>query len=277
MAASAISPAVALWRAARRYGRLYRAIFRLNWSKFASFRANLPLTVVSAVLYIGSALAFFTVIFGHVERLGDWNRGQVFVFLGTWYLLDYLWMFLWFFNLLRVPELVRTGELDLILSRPTNSLFLTATRRIELNELAGLMLGAGVVVYGARDAGLPVTAGSVLFYVLLLLNGLLLFLGTTVFVTALTLSNSRVGPATELLDWFYSLADQPDAIDRGHLRTALTFALPAVVMASFPTRALFGLLSPGLVAWGSAAAFLWLTLAAWAWKRAVAQYQGAGG
>lgn len=187
---------------ARRYARLYRAAAAANWARFLAFRANPALALLHAAIYLGSTWAFFAVLFGHVHHLGGWSRGEVYLFLGTAYLTDFLWMLLWFFGLLGIPDLIRSGDMDLLLCKPVDTLFLCSTRHMDLDQWAGLVVGVALVCWSAAGLHLHVGPGVIALYLLLLFNGVVIFYGLTVTVTALAFLSPRLHLIGDLMEWF---------------------------------------------------------------------------
>jgi len=176
--------------------------------------------------------------------------------------------------LLGVPELVRTGDLDLLLCRPANTLFLASTRSMDMDQWAGLAVGGALVAGSAAPMGLHPGAGAVALYLALLFNGVVMFYGFTVAVTSLAFLSPRLRLIGDLMEWFYQFAMQPDGIYRGGLRHVLTFAVPALVMMmNFPARELTGRLGPWMAVWGFAVGAAVLAAGLWLWATALRRYQ----
>lgn len=258
-----------------RYARLYGVIVRISWARFMAFRESAPLSLLHAAMYAGTTVIFFGVIFGQVSSLGDWNRDQVFVFIGTSYLIDFLWMLLWFHGLMGIPGLIRSGDMDLLMCKPANTLFLASTRSMDLNQWSGLLLGGGLVAWSVHDLGGHPGFVAIGLYVLLLLVGVGMFYGITVIVTSLAFLTPQLQLINEAMEWFYQFAMRPDAIYQGQLRVVLTYIIPAIVMMNYPARILTNRLTLGQTVWGVAVGVAVIGMSLWFWSRAERWYTSA--
>src|SRR6266403_1272249 len=109
-----------------------------------SFKANFVLWMVVEVLWFCGQIVFFSIIFGQVDRIGDWSKWEVVLLVGTHQMIAQLFQAFFFVNVANIPELVRTGKLDLLLARATrhrskSDVGLALSRRAPLRSRRALL------------------------------------------------------------------------------------------------------------------------------------------
>src|SRR4029453_4454629 len=96
----------------RRYIEIYSIMLRKSLIREMSFKANFLLWMIVEVLWFCGQIAFFSIIFGQVDHIGDWTKGEGGPLVGTHQIIAQLFQAFFFVNVANIPELVRTGKLD---------------------------------------------------------------------------------------------------------------------------------------------------------------------
>src|ERR1051325_10965880 len=129
----------------RRYLEIYSIMLRNSLIREMSFKANFILWMIVEVLWFCGQILFFSIIFGQVDRIGDWTKWEVVLLVGTHQIIAQLFQAFFFVNVANVPERVRTGKLDSLLVLPVDSQFAVSTKQFGLDSVINAGLG-GVVV-----------------------------------------------------------------------------------------------------------------------------------
>src|SRR5438270_12114137 len=111
-----------------------------------SFKANFLLWMLVEVLWFVGQIVFFGIIFGSVNRIGDWSKWEVVLLVGTHQMIAQLFQAFFFMNISNIPELVRTGQLDSMLALPMDSRFAASTNQFGLDSVVNASLGGLVAV-----------------------------------------------------------------------------------------------------------------------------------
>src|SRR5213595_4082685 len=130
-----------------------------------SFKANFLLWMLVEVLWFVGQIVFFSIIFGNVDRIGDWTKWEVVLLIGTHQMIAQLFQAFFFVNMANIPELVRTGKLDSLLVLPIDSQFAVSTKQFGLDSIVNALLGAAVVCVSLYNLSIVPSALSVLLYV----------------------------------------------------------------------------------------------------------------
>ncbi len=205
----------------------------------------------------------------------EWTTPMYSVFVGSFMTLDGLWMSLWFFGVIQLPDLIRTGQLDLMLLRPANPLCYLTFSSFDLGSVPVMLLGAALTLSYAAEGGF-LTLGTALLWVLalLLMNALIYALSLLMREIAFwTQSIQAVGKMEDTL--IESAMRLPLPAIKGAYRFVLLLAIPYGMVANFPAMALMGRTGPleWLYAAALTAGFLWLAF--FVWRRGLKRYESA--
>src|SRR4026208_1789146 len=146
----------------RRYIEIYRIMLRNSLIREMSFKANFILWMLVEVLWFLGQIVFFSIIFGSVDRIGDWTKWEVVLLVGTHQMIAQLFQAFFFVNVANIPELVRTGKLDSLLVLPIDSQFAVSTTQFGLDSIVNAALGGIVVCVSLSRLGAMPTPMSIL-------------------------------------------------------------------------------------------------------------------
>src|SRR5881628_3146489 len=149
----------------RRYIEIYSIMLRNSLIREMSFKANFLLWMIVEILWFCGQILFFSIIFGQVNRIGDWSKWEVVLLVGTHQIIAQLFQAFFFVNVANVPELVRTGKLDSLLVLPIDSQFAVSTKQFGLDSIVNAALGGAVVIVSLTQLGMVPSPISVLLYI----------------------------------------------------------------------------------------------------------------
>src|SRR6202790_2306170 len=148
----------------RRYLEIWGIMLRNSLIRELSFKANFILWMIVEVLWFCGQIVFFSIIFGQVDRIGDWSKWEVVLLVGTHQMIAQLFQAFFFVNVANIPELVRTGKLDSLLVLPVDSQFAVSTRQFGLDSVLNAILGGVVVCVSLSQLHITPSASMVLLY-----------------------------------------------------------------------------------------------------------------
>src|SRR6476659_1830779 len=133
-----------------------------------SFKANFLLWMLVEVLWFLGQIVFFSIVFGSINRIGDWSKWEVVLLVGTHQIIAQLFQAFFFVNVANIPELVRTGRLDSLLVLPIDSQFAVSSKQFGLDSVVNAALGGVVVCFSLSKLGVVPNPMSILLYVIAL-------------------------------------------------------------------------------------------------------------
>ncbi len=234
----------------RRYIEIYSIMLRNSLIREMSFKANFILWMIVEVLWFCGQILFFSIIFGAVNRIGDWTKWEVVLLIGTHQIIAQLFQAFFFVNVANIPELVRTGKLDSLLLLPIDSQFSVSTRQFGLDSIVNALLGAVVVIFSLTKLDVLPAPGAILLYLAALGFGVAIHYSIMLSLAAVSFWIVRAQGLVYGYFNFLNIARYPDVIFPPLFRFIFSWIVPVVIVANIPARLLIKSLgTPG-----------WLTL-----------------
>lgn len=227
----------------RRYFKLAGLLlkFRLNRQMIYSFSFWAALFVDLSVFLI--QIAVFSAIFLQADSINGWNRHQLIFFVGTFTILDSLWMCSYFFGVIGIPEKILTGKLDIYIVRPINTLFFVSFENMDLGSILLTIPGIVMLVYSAGKMGIVVTPGKILGYILLICVMLVLIFDLMVILRSAAFWFTRVDSLNEFESEMVNFSFRvPGVVYKGLTKVIFYLILPYGLLATIPTQFFTGML-----------------------------------
>ncbi len=222
----------------QRYLQIYSIILRNSLIRELSFKANFLLWMVVEILWFCGQIVFFSIIFGNVDRIGDWSKWEVVLLVGTHQIIAQLFQAFFFVNVANIPELVRTGKLDSLLVLPIDSQFAVSTKQFGLDSVVNAIVGAIVVIISLSKLGIVPSFGAVVLYLVALLFGIAVHYSIMLILAAFSFWIVRAQGLVYGYFNFLNIARYPDVIFPWLFRFIFGWIIPVVIVANIPTRLL---------------------------------------
>jgi ABC-2 type transport system permease protein len=222
----------------RRYFEIYSIMLRNSLIREMSFKANFLLWMLVEVLWFCGQILFFSIIFGQVDRIGDWTKWEVVLLVGTHQIIAQLFQAFFFVNVSNIPELVRTGKLDSLLVLPIDSQFAVSTKQFGLDSVVNALLGAIVVIFSLTRLGVVPRVDSILLYLIALGFGIAIHYSIMLSLAAFSFWIIRAQGLVYGYFNFLNIARYPDVIFPGLFRLIFSWIIPVVIVANIPARLL---------------------------------------
>lgn len=258
----------------KKYAGLYWAFFRASLTADMEFRANFTTRIVTDIFWYAAQIMAFEVLFAYTDELGGWSRQEMRVFLGVLFVVDAIFMTVFSNNLDFFSDLVRKGNLDLLLTKPVNSQFMISCQRASTAHLGNLLMAIAWLGWSLYHfAGLE--PWRLLWLVVAIPSGLMIFYSLRFFFSACALIFTRADSVQYLWYSLYKLGMRPDTIYAPWLKYLVLSAIPVGLIASVPARLVLGSAAPWIAVWMVVASVgsVWLTSVFW--KYALRQYASA--
>jgi ABC-2 type transport system permease protein len=222
----------------QRYFEIYGIMLRNSLIREMSFKANFVLWMLVEVLWFCGQIFFFGIIFGQVDRIGDWTKWEVVLLVGTHQMIAQLFQAFFFVNLSNIPELVRTGKLDSLLVLPLDSQFAVSTKQFSLDSVINGLLGGVVVLVSLSRLGIVPSATSVAIYLVALGFGVAIHYSIMLSLAAVSFWIIRAQGLVYGYFNFLNIARYPDVIFPRLFRFVFGWIIPVVIVANIPARLL---------------------------------------
>ncbi len=243
----------------------------------STFQARLGIIffIAGKILRFFFFFFFIFLILSKTKVVTGYNFTQAAIFYLTFNLIDTASQIL-FREVYRFRDYVVSGDLDLILTRPFHPFLKVLLGGVDFLDLFLLFPYLAITFFFA--AKLPhITFQSSAFYLLLVLNSLLIATGFHILVLALGILTTNVDHTMMIYRDLSTMGRFPFEIYKEPIRGFFTFIIPIGIMMSFPPKALFQLLSPGFYLLSFLLSLVIIFLSLRLWDYALKQYQSWGG
>lgn len=260
----------------KRYLRLFVTLVKFKMNRDLVYSLNFWMAFVADVSVFLAQILTFKAIYGHVDTINGWNEYQMIVFVGTFTLVDGLYMATYFFGIISLPDKIRSGNLDLYIIKPINTLFYTAFDQMNMGSLFIAGAGAVFVSYGIVNLGVTMTVTRVVGYIFLvammcvLVFALMLITRTFAFRLVKTDSiNEAEGQVVEFA------IRVPGVAYRGLTKVIFFILIPYGLIATMPTQFITGSLEGKYWFLIIGVVMVFFSLSIFLWKRGLAAYTSA--
>lgn len=256
------------------YWDVFVATLKNNFIREFIYRSNAIAMTIADMVWVVIEYAFFEVIYSSTTNINGWTKEQVFFFLGIFISSDALFTTFFQRSFWNFPNLISQGDLDILLTKPINTIFLATFRDVNFTQIINLFLGFYIIHHYGPAANF---SGGLQWLLLLfwIFVGLITQYLIRFFFVIWVFWLERGITVSRLYYQFYALANKPDGLYPQAVRYLIKSALPFAFMGSVPAEMLTGR--------GTNSTYLLVTvvlsLYAWAvsllWKRGLQKYQSA--
>ncbi len=222
----------------QRYWTVYKLLFRNSLIREMNFRANFLLWMITELLWFLGQIVFVDVLFLYTDTIGDWTKWEVVALIGTHQIISQVFQAFFYVNLANLPELIRTGRLDLMLLLPIDPQFAVSTRQFGMDNVVNALVGVAFVVFSLAKLGITPNFAQVLCYTLAVGFGAVIHYAIMFCLASLSFWIVR---AQGLIYGYYNLvniARYPDQVFGGVFKFIFTWLVPVIVVANAPARIL---------------------------------------
>lgn len=261
----------------RRYLEIYWLMVRNSLIREMSFKANFLLWMIVELLWFMGQMVFIEVLFQYVHQIGDWTKWEVVALVGTHQLIGQIFQAFFYVNLANLPELVRTGKLDLMLLLPVDAQFAVSTRQFGMDNIVNAGIGIGIVSFALAKLGLAPAPQQIALYIVGVALGVTVHY--SIMFTLATVSFWIVRAQGLIYGYFnlFNIGRYPDVVFRGIFKVIFSYLIPVIIVANVPVRMLTRALEnplQGLLQLAGAALFIALASRLF-WTFALRRYSSA--
>lgn len=230
---------------------------------------------VDGSLFLIQLLAFGAV-YSNVNTIGNWGKGEMILYIGTFSLLNAINMTLYFFGINSIPNKVRSGELDLYLSKPVSPLFRLTFENISPGSIPLIIMSICIIIYGIHMLDMQLTLAAAAAYVFWVIIMTILYYEIEVIIRSVSLyivSMARMEQIEEAgIDLCMKL---PGIAFYGVYKVIFYLILPYGIMATLPVQSMIGEMSVQRAVYGIDIVVVFSVVTAVFWKNGLRHYNSA--
>ena len=215
---------------------IYQIMFRNSLIREMNFKVNFILWMLVELLWFFGQIVFVEVLFQYVDKIGDWSKWEVVLLIGTHQIIAQIFQAFFYMNLANLPELVRTGKLDLMLLLPVDAQFAVSTRQFGFDNAINALVGVGIVIFSLLKLGVMPHATQIGLYLIAIVLGVSIHYSI---LFSLSTFSFWIVRAQGLIYGYYNLfniARYPDVIFSGLFKFIFSWLIPVIIVANYPAR-----------------------------------------
>lgn len=227
----------------RRYARIYVALWKNSVVREMGFKANFVLWIFVELLWFGLQLGFFSVIYQHTSRIGDWTEWEVVLLVGASHFIQQIFQAFFLTNCVEISDLIQTGKLDFMMLLPVNTRFILSLRKVDLGGFVNAGTAVGVMVFALHRLNYTPSAWQITGFIGLCGVGILIHYSLMFLLATISFYTVRAQGIVYGYYSLFNLARMPDAAYRGFFKLFFTFVIPMVLVTNVPVKLLVGRLT----------------------------------
>ena len=233
-------------------------------------RVGAVMFILGKILRFAFFLMFLLILASRTNAIADYSIYQIIFIFATFNIVDTTSQLL-FREVYRFRYYVVSGELDYFLTKPISVLWRCLFGGSDILDVPILLISLFFIAYSAIQ--LPnISPVSVILYVLLLANALIIALALHIMVLALGVLTTEIDHTIMIYRDLTQMARLPVDIYREPLRFIITFVIPVGVMMTVPAKSFFGVLPPMLFVFALAISVILLIVSLRFWRFALKNY-----
>lgn len=262
---------------ARSAAEAFVALLKTNAMRELEYRANFFASLIGTMFWLAMALLTVHVFYSHTDRLGGWSFWETVVLLGVFNALVGVVEGVLRPGIGTLPDEIRHGSLDQILSRPIDAQLYLSVRELDLWRVIDIVLGLGLSAYAMFQLGHAPTIGEIGAFVVTFGAAIVVLYAVWVTLMSLAFWLVAVENLSTVFDSLFEAARYPASAYPSALRIIFVFLLPVAWTTTTPASALIGRLQPIGVIQSLVVAAAALVVSRAVWRYGLRRYTSAGG
>jgi ABC-2 type transport system permease protein len=266
----------AIWKECRRYGMIYWLFVKNSLISMMEYRVNFLFGIMIEIGYLCIKLSYVYVIYRIGVDINGVSPDEIMLFVGVYTIMAGLYSTFFYNNFIQLPEHVRTGSLDMMMTKPVSLQFMATLRTIDAGySVPNLIGGIVMVVYGWQKADVPLTVWNVVGFAGFMLIGLILTYAVFLIPQLLAFWTVKTGGVNDLSNALFDFNQMPMAIYGKMIQRAGMFVVPIFLITNLSPLYVLRHMNAATFVWGLCAPVLFLLVTRLIWKFAVRSYTSA--
>lgn len=233
-------------------------VIKKYWHVFWHFRKMHLMTTVErradfvfwggvSVMWTIFNVFFFSLILGVSNTIGGWSMYEMYVLLGVFSIIDSFTWGLFYFNMSRYTNSVYDGDLNSILLKPINPIFMLMTRYNNYNNSFRFFIGIGMTIWAVSKLDVTPSFMEVVLFICVLFLSMLCIYFIWFILSTFAFYFERLNNINEIIPNLRRVWQVPREVFPGFFAVILTYIFPMALVVSLPTEILTNKYNPLLL------------------------------
>lgn len=259
------------------YGRLAGSRIRSHLQYRLSFLGQ----IIGSFFFSFLDFVMILVIFTRLPHMGGWTIEEVSFLYGSSYI-TFKFADILMTNLDRLPEFIRMGSFDQVLTRPLGTLGQVLTGDLDIRHAGGIVQGAVIFGYALSHVSVDWTPGRIIIFALMLVSAVAIFCAIWVSTNAISFWTMDAREVANAFTYGGNMLTQfPLHIFGVWMRRLLGYVIPLAFVNYYPSLYLLDKADPTnapefLRYMSPVVAVAAVVVAGYIWRAAVRHYRSTG-
>lgn len=258
----------------RRYWQIYRTFFTSSFARELEFRANFFAKILQNAIWIFFFILLLLVVYRNTDSIAGWSRGDSFILAASIFIMTAIGT-AFFMSIMEIPQHVRQGTLDFIVTKPIDSQFWVSSRKFNFDKIGTLIAGIVMLIIGVIQAKVHPGFSEWSAFAVLLASSLVIYYSVSLMLMTTGVWLVRVDNLWVLTETMTEVARYPIDIYGMGIKNLLTFVVPMAFIATIPASQLVRGADWRMVGLGLVWAAVFFGLSRAFWKFAMRHYTSA--
>ncbi|MBD3280930.1 hypothetical protein GF389_05420 [Candidatus Dojkabacteria bacterium] len=262
-----------------RYTKVYIHYIKMQSMFYFTYRQGLIMGLLVDFSHSLITIVFFHVLYRNVSSIAGWSYDEMLVFVGINMFSSFaVFSTVAIRNLRHLPEKIKNGTVDLVLSRPLSSMFVLSFEQPYVVGLFGILPGIYLVSHGFYNSSGVITVQNLLASAYAFICGYVIAVALHIAVVSLSFRWINATTLPKIIEkLFTSYKFNPRQVYQGFARLFFTIVFPAVFMSSVPAEFLLGGIGLEWLVFATVIALISLFCTIKVWNFMIKGYTSAGG
>lgn len=261
-------------RELKRYITIFWVFARNSFLVNLEYRVNFFAGIFVQIGFVLAKLSYVFLIYKMNVDINGMSPDYMLIFIGTFIFMTGIYMS-FYCNLLGFSREVRSGNLDILLTKPISSLFLVSFQKIDLAmPIPNLICGTILIAMGWTRSGIEVTFFKVFCFILFMILGCILTYGLFLLPRLLAFFVISTNGISQICESLWDFNNMPQGIYGKVIQNIGTFVFPIFLITNMP-----GIIikepSLGYILCGITMPFVFLFISIKVWNIGIKNYTSA--
>ncbi len=240
------------------------------------YRANLFAALTMELVYLASKILYSFVIYQVGIELDGISPDETMIFIATFIIMTGIYTGLFMNNFYGLPEHIRSGTLDMYITKPVSLQFIVTMRRVNfVKPVPNLIAGVIMLIMATNKLHIEMNFYNVAGYLLMLVSATCITYAIFLTPQILTFWTVKTDAIREVADKCWDFNNMPMNIYKKWMQRIGVFIIPVFFIANLPSMFLGGRLNSLYITWAIVAPILFLTFVRIFWCLAIRNYSSA--
>ena len=259
-----------------RYCSLYGAFVRNCLMAQMEYRLNFLYSVLVECGYLFVKVMYVVVVFGAGVKINGMSPYEILMCIGMYTVITGVMDTVFYPNVAKLPELIRTGDLDFYVTKPVSLQFMISLRYFDLGlAVPNLIGGLVMIVVAWQNLNIPADPGRLAGFIFFAVVGLCITYPILMIPSILSFWFVKTDQLFAIIWSVWDFNNMPMGIYNRVIQNIGIFLIPIFIINNFGPMFVIGKLAPLYIFWSVLASVLLLVFLRVLLRVAVRHYSSA--